>query len=293
VAQATSAPATATGNQPGSTIAGTQTPLQAASAVDKPQEAPGTSQAAVTPIGPQGQTAAALTPDKGSAPASLERRVALVIGNGKYVEVPLRNPTNDAEDLSKLLKLFRFRVITKTNVNHREMEDAIIEFHQLMRDADVALFYYSGHGTQVQGENYLIPVGENIQSESDVRFKAVHGGHVVAKMEEAKTQINIIILDACRNNPFKGLRSLNRGLTMMQAPQGTFIAYATAPNSVAQDGTGRNGMYTKHLLQQMQVKGAPIEQVFKRVLAAVQNETAGEQIPWVATSLKGDFYFNP
>jgi uncharacterized caspase-like protein len=112
-------------------------------------------------------------------------------------------------------------------------------------------------------------------------------------MEEAKTPTNIMILDACRNNPFKGYRSASRGLTMMQAPQGTFVAYATAPNSVAQDGTGRNGVYTKHLLQEIPARGVPIELVFKKVLAGVQNETGGQQTPWVSTSLKGDFFFNP
>jgi uncharacterized caspase-like protein len=225
--------------------------------------------------------------------ATVERRVALVIGNSKYQGAPLRNPIHDAEDLTKLLNLFRFTVITRTNVNQRQMEDAVNEFAQMIKGSDVALFYYSGHGTQVREENYLIPVGENIQSESDVRYKAVNAGYVVGKMEEAKTQTNIIILDACRNPPYKGFQSLSRGLTMMQAPQGTIIASATAPNSIAQDDSGRNGVYTRHLLQQMQAKGVPIEQVFKRVLAAVLNETAGQQIPWVATSLKGDFYFNP
>ena len=146
---------------------------------------------------------------------------------------------------------------------------------------------------QVQGENYLLPVGENIRSESDVRYKAVNAGYILGKMEESGNRTNILILDACRNNPFKSFRSLTKGLTVMNAPGGTFIAYATAPGTVASDGTERNGTYTKHLLEAIQIKGSAIEQAFKRVLNNVEKETQGKQIPWTSSSLREDFYFNP
>lgn len=227
-------------------------------------------------------------------PSVTEKRVALVIGNSAYKDVPLQNPTHDAEDISRMLRVVGFTVITKTNLNQRTMEETINEFFQQIQQGDVALFYYSGHGSQVNGENYLLPVGENIQSESDIRYKAVNVGYILGKMEESGTQTNIIILDACRNNPFKGIRSLNNGLTVMNAPGGTFLAYATAPNSVAfDDGTARNSIYTKYLLEALQVKGLPIEQAFKRVLKNVEQETNGRQIPWISSSLRENFIFNP
>jgi len=225
--------------------------------------------------------------------ASAQRRVALVIGNANYADAPLRNPTHDAEDMARVLASLHFTVITRTNINQREMEDAVQEFFRAMEHHDVALFYFSGHGTQVQGENYLIPVRENIQSESDVRYKAVNAGYVLGKMEESGRGTNIVILDACRNNPFKSFRSQNRGLVVMSAPRGSFVAYATAPGSVAHDGTGRNGTYTRHLLEAVQMKGTPIEQVFKQVVVDVEQETANQQTPWTSSSLRDDFYFNP
>ena len=132
-----------------------------------------------------------------------------------------------------------------------------------------------------------------MRSETDVRYKAVNAGLILGKMEESRNRTNIFILDACRNNPFKGFRSLNKGLTMMDAPVGTFIAYATAPGSVAADGTDRNSPYAKHLMQALKGKGIPIEEVFKQVLREVRKETEGKQIPWTASSLQDDFWFNP
>jgi len=222
-----------------------------------------------------------------------EKRIALVIGNGDYKDSPLRNPVNDAHDITTILHQLGFTVITKTNINQRDMEQAIHEFSEEIRDGDVALFYFSGHGSQVKGENYLIPIGEYIQSESDIRYKAVNAGYILGKMEESGNRTNILILDACRNNPFKGFRSLSKGLTIMEAPGGTFIAYATAPNTVAFDGTDRNGIYTKYLLEAMKIKGISIEQTLKNVLREVEKETNGQQIPWTASSLRNNFYFNP
>ena len=224
---------------------------------------------------------------------SAARKVALVIGNKDYKDAPLRNPVNDAEDISNVLKGLGFAVQIKTNVNHRQMDEAVKEFVQKIQNGDVALFYFSGHGTQVKGENYLLPVGGSIESESDVYYDAVSVGRILAKLEESRNKINIVILDACRNNPFRGFRSPSKGLSPMDAPVGTFIAYATAPGSVAADGTDRNSPYAKHLMQGLNLKGVPIEKVFKQVLREVRKETEGNQVPWIASSLQDDFYFNP
>ena len=233
------------------------------------------------------------SPEAGAALKS-QKRVALVIGNSDYKVGPLMNPAHDAEDVSAVLKTLGFDVQTRTNVNQREMEEAVNKFVQQIQDGDVALFYFSGHGVQVRGENYLIPIGDSIQSEPDVRYKTVNAGLILAKMEDSRNRANIVILDACRNNPFKGLfRSPSMGLTKMEAPKGTFIAYATSPDSVAADGTGRNSPYTKHLIEALKVKDIPIEQAFKLVARAVNQETGGQQIPWISSSLLDDFFCNP
>lgn len=229
-----------------------------------------------------------------SKPIVNEKRVALVIGNNQYENSPLTNPVHDAEDMARALTKLGFNVLTKTNANQREMEDTIHQFYQAIQNGDVALFYFSGHGAQVNGENYLIPIGEHIQTASDIRYKAVNAQYVLAKMEEANNQTNIIILDACRNNPFKGFKSQQQGFAPMIANRGTFIAYATSPGAVAlEDPSARNSFYTKHLLIAIQKRGLMIEQVFKEVLRGVENETDQQQTPWIASSLRGDFYFNP
>ena len=222
-----------------------------------------------------------------------QKRVALVIGNNDYKDAPLRNPTHDAEDIANVLRGLGFTVQIKINANQREMEESVGEFVREIQNGDVGLFYFSGHGVQVGGDNYLIPVGGSIETETDVRYKAVNAGLILGKMEESRNRTNIFILDACRNNPFKGFRSLSKGLTMMDAPVGTFIAYATAPGSVAADGTDRNSPYAKHFMQAVKPKGMKIEDVFKQVLREVEKETEGKQIPWIASSLQDDFYFNP
>ncbi len=222
-----------------------------------------------------------------------QKRVALVIGNSDYKDMPLKNPAHDADDIAKALRELGFIVQTKLNVNQQKMEDAVREFVREIQNGDVGLFYFSGHGVQVSGENYLIPVAASIETETDCRYKAVNAGLILGKMEESKNRINICILDACRNNPFKGFRSMSKGLTMMDAPVGTFIAYATAPGSVAADGTHRNSPYAKHLMQAIKKRDLGIEQVFKEVLREVRKETDGKQIPWTASSLHDDFYFNP
>ena len=223
-----------------------------------------------------------------------ERRTALVIGNANYESSPLANPVNDANDIAKALRNLGFIVIHKKNATQREMEKAVREFGKTLRKhGGVGLFYYAGHGIQVNGRNYLIPVDAEIETESDVKFEAVDAGRVLGKMEDADNDLNIVILDACRDNPFaRSFRSSTQGLARMDAPRGSIIAYATAPGSVAADGGGRNGVFTKYLLKHMNTPGLPIEDVLKNVRTDVLDESNERQIPWESSSLTGNFYFN-
>jgi uncharacterized caspase-like protein len=223
-----------------------------------------------------------------------ETRVALVIGNSKYRDVPLRNPENDANDMAAALRQLGFEVMLERNIDHVRMEDAIREFGKKLRKGGVGLFYYAGHGVQVNGQNYLIPVGARIEAEKDVKYHAVDLGQVLDEFASAKNRLNILVLDACRDNPFRSLwrsTSAGAGLAKTDAPRGTLVAYATSPGSVAADGSGRNGIYTSHLLREMARPGLTIEQVFKGVRIGVVDETGGRQTPWESSSLTGDFYF--
>lgn len=221
-------------------------------------------------------------------------RYALVIGNGAYSASPLKNPVNDSMDMARLLEQLGFTVMHRHDVGLREMETSVREFGHMLETGGTGLFYYAGHGMQVEGRNYLIPVDAIIKSQSDVRFEALDVGRVLGKMEDAGNGLNIVILDACRDNPFaNGFRSARSGLARMDAPSGTLIAYATAPGSVAEDGNGRNGVYTKNLLAHIATPGLPVEQVFKHVRIGVIRDTNQKQVPWEASSLTGDFYFAP
>ncbi|MDM8523368.1 caspase family protein [Desulfococcaceae bacterium HSG8] len=217
---------------------------------------------------------------------------ALVIGNGNYKGNPLRTPVNDANVMTSVLKGLGFSVVRKTDLNHKQMEDAIRSFGTRLSGGDTGLFYFSGHGTQIKGVNFLIPTRTRIASADEVKYKAVPAGMVLDKMENSGSQLNIVILDACRNNPFKGFKSPNRGLAPMIASGGeeTFIAYATAPGTVARTGLGSESIYTKYLAKAMKTPGMKIEDVFKRVRASVLKETSGEQKPWETTSLLKDHY---
>jgi TonB family protein len=230
----------------------------------------------------------------GSANTSTGKRLALVIGNSAYPNAPLKNPVNDAQDIAAALRALGFEVISRENVNQNEMKRAIREFGEKIRGAAVGLFYYAGHGVQVKGENYLVPVDAKVESEQEVEYECVKAGFVLAQMDAARDSMNIVILDACRNNPFvRSFRSESKGLAQMDAPSGTLIAYATAPGSVASDGAGRNGLYTQELLKQMRTSGLGIEDVFKRVRISVRAATQQRQTPWESSSLVGDFYFTP
>src|SRR5215510_5516242 len=220
------------------------------------------------------------------------KRIALVIGNSDYKTSPLSNPVNDAKDMAQLLRELGFEVIYKQDASQTEMKSAIREFGNNIVKGDVALFYYAGHGAQVKGENYLIPVNAVITKEEEVEYESVNAGFVLAQMASAQNKLNIVILDACRNNPFaRSFRSQASGLAQMTAPAGTIVAYATEPGSVAADGAGKNGLYTEELLKAMRVPGLKIEELFKQVRIAVRNKSQNKQTPWESSSLEGDFYF--
>jgi hypothetical protein len=226
--------------------------------------------------------------------AKPERRLALVIGNAAYATSPLRNPTNDARALAGALKSLGFEVTAHENLGQREMRRAILDFGTRLREGGVGLFYFAGHGLQVNGRNYLVPVDAVIASEAEVEVEVegIDVASVLARMETARNRVNLVILDACRDNPFaRSFRSAARGLAAIDAPSGTLIAYATAPGRVARDGEGANGLYTGELLRALQAPGQPVEEVFKRVRQSVIERSAGDQVPWESSSLVGDFLF--
>ena len=224
----------------------------------------------------------------------ISQRVALVIGNGAYESSPLRNPVNDARAIATALRELEFDVTARENLTQKEMKREIQFFGQKLLKGGIGLFYYAGHGMQVNGRNYLIPVGASIEHEKQVEYEAVDLGYLLSEMDFARNPLNIVILDACRDNPLaRSFRSGVQGLASINAPAGTLIAFATAPGSVAGDGPGENGVYTAELIRMMQVHGLKIEDVFKQVRAAVQQKTQGKQIPWESSSLVGDFYFRP
>ena len=229
-----------------------------------------------------------------AAGTATQQRVALVIGNNSYADAPLSNPLNDAKAVAKALETAGFQVILKLNANHKDMMGAVREFGSRLRQGGSGLFYFAGHGMQIKGRNYLIPVGADIQREDEVAYQAMDAQAVLDKMESAGNGTNLMILDACRNNPFaRSFRSATQGLAQMEAPVGTLVAFATAPGSVSSDGSGQHGLYTEHLLRLMRAPGMKVEDVFKQVRVAVRKESQGKQIPWESTSLEGDFYFLP
>ncbi|MDK9714829.1 MAG: caspase family protein [Sulfuritalea sp.] len=225
------------------------------------------------------------------APTTSGKRIALVIGNAAYPGVgALRNPANDAGDIAARLKRLGFDVILRTDARQKDMLRALTEFGNKVQPGTEALFFYAGHGMQVRGKNYLIPIDAEIHNESAVSSEAVDVDQLLDKLAPAR--LSLVILDACRNNPFeRSFRGGGQGLAQINAPSGTLIAYATAPGRVAADGEGRNGLYTSELLAAMDVPGIKIEDVFKRVRANVVRKSNEAQTPWESSSLTGDFYF--
>ncbi|MBF0562868.1 MAG: SUMF1/EgtB/PvdO family nonheme iron enzyme [Alphaproteobacteria bacterium] len=228
------------------------------------------------------------------AQTSGERKIALVIGNASYAEQPLRNPVNDARAMARALHSQGFEVIARENATKAQMEDAVASFGEKLGPGAVGLVYYSGHGMQVNGRNFLIPVDANITSEQTVALRTLDADRVLEQMTAAQTRVNVVILDACRNNPFENrFRGTGGGLAQMNAPSGTIIAYATAPGKVASDGSGTNGLYTQELLKAMATPGMKVEEVFKQVRVGVARYSNNAQTPWEASSLTGDFFFVP
>ena len=224
-------------------------------------------------------------------------RLALVLGNSKYQAVPtLDNPSNDAADLAQALRGIGFEVIEERDATREGMAKAVRDFSERLRSADVAVFFYAGHGMQMNGENYLLPVDAKIETPADVRFNTINLTDIQQEME-GTGRANIIILDACRNNPFieklahGGRATPNRGLGRIEAMgQGSLIVYSTQPNNVALDGTGRNSPFTAALLKHIATPGVEVRQMISRVRGDVLEATGQKQTPWDSSSLVGDVY---
>jgi hypothetical protein len=223
---------------------------------------------------------------------SQEKRLALVIGNSDYeYGGTLKNPVNDAELMAATLQELGFDVIKKTNANKRQMDAAILDFWRQQADYGVTLFYYAGHGVQVDGINYLVPVDAKLEDELSLRIEGVDMNEVVSQFNRFPKNINIVILDACRDNPFQSwMRGGTMGFAAMLAPSGTLIAFATAPGATASDGKGDNGLFTYYLAEQMKVPQR-IEDVFINTRIKVRYASQGRQNPQEWSQLVGQFMF--
>ena len=249
-------------------------------------------------------TSTALAPDS-SLPAADDRRAALVIGNSAYKIGALKNPVNDAQAVATSLRALGFEVSLKENTSLRDMIEAFRQFSQSARTARVRVIFYAGHGLQVKGRNYLLPVDTEIRAEDEVPGKSADLNELLDRLGAMQQGINIVILDACRNNPFSGAEIVGpdgrrlkfrgatpAGLAPVEAPLGSMVAFSTAPGGVALDNPGeKNSLYTKHLLGSMQAPGLPVEMLFKQVRLSVARETGRVQVPWESSSLTGDFCF--
>ncbi|MFA6922248.1 MAG: caspase family protein, partial [Gallionella sp.] len=223
--------------------------------------------------------------------AASEQRIALVIGNGAYSNAPLKNPVNDAKDMAIKLRGLGFDVIERNDLKTRQIGSTLREFRSKLVPGAVALVFYAGHGLQIKGDNYLPAVDAEINSEEDVPNQSLAVKQIMDVLDESKSRLNLVFLDACRNNPYaRSFRSSDRGLARISAPSGTLISYATRPGSVAADGDGRNGLYTSKLLAQMN-SNLQIEQALKRVVSDVKAASQGRQEPWMEGSIEGDFCF--
>ena len=236
-----------------------------------------------------------------------EIRTALVIGNAAYRNAPLRNPVNDAQAVAAALRGLGFEVILRENASQRETLDAFREFAFKSAKSQVRLLYYAGHGAQIKGRNYLMPVDADVQTEDEIAQKGADVTEFLERLSTLPNGVNLVVLDACRNNPFtstpsqvadsrrfrtRGLAPQTAGLAPLQAPSGTLIAFSTAPGSVAVDNPmQKNSVYTKHFLASLRTPGLPVERLFKQVRVAVALETQQQQVPWETSSLMGEFCF--
>ena len=222
-------------------------------------------------------------------------RAALIIGNTRYSEAPLRNPVNDAKAIAGELQRLGFNVNLQLDAGRAQMAGAIQSFGaELAKSKGVGLFYYAGHGAQLAWRNYLIPVDATIEKLEDMREKTVELKSLLDGLIRAGNPMSVIILDACRDNPFGTKVPMEqKGLSQFDAPPGSLLAYSTSPGHTAADGEGTNGLYTENLLRELEAPETKIEDVFKRVRLAVRRRSQGLQIPWESTSLEEDFYFRP
>ncbi len=223
-------------------------------------------------------------------------KLALVIGNGGYKDAPeLKNAVNDARSMAAALRELKFSVTEVVNADRRRIQAALRSYTETVAASQgVGLFYFAGHGLQLAWRNYLLPVDAAIDKPDDLKTQGVEVDGLIRQLGKAANPMNLIVLDACRENPFaKDFRSRAKGLSQMDAPLNTLLAYATSPGNVASDGEGSNGLYTEHLLRELQVPEAKVEDVFKRVRLGVRLKSNGAQIPWESTSLEEDFWFRP
>ncbi len=224
--------------------------------------------------------------------AAGEPRTALVIGNAAYPFGELANPVNDATVMAAALREAGFEVSLKTNVDNDQMKRALSDFGATLKTkGGVGLFYFAGHGVQLKGENYLVPISKSIAGESDLVGKSVTATEAVDAMAAGHTALNIVVLDACRNNPFN--EAGTKGLSRIDSNARLFVSYSTSPGAVALDGSGRNSPYTKFLSQAINTGALSLENTFKQTLKGVYQETHGQQTPWISSTFFGDFVFHP
>jgi uncharacterized caspase-like protein len=254
---------------------------------------------------PSWAIATSLAPAASAAGNGSERRAALVIGNSAYKVGVLKNPVNDAQAVAASLKGLGFDVVLRENTSLRDMIEAFRQFSVSAKTAGVRVVFYAGHGVQVKGRNYLLPVDTEIRAEDEVAAKSADLTELLDRLGGLQQGINIVILDACRNNPFSGAEVLGpdgrrlkfrgatpSGLAPVEAPLGSMVAFSTAPGGVALDNPNeKNSLYTKHLLGTMGTPGLPVELLFKQVRLSVARETGRVQVPWESSSLTGDFCF--
>lgn len=240
--------------------------------------------------------AAPLLPRWSPAFADTGQRVALVIGNNAYRGSPLINPVNDARSIGTLLRDADFAVEQQTDASLQTMAGAIERFGAAVRrgETKLAVFYYAGHGAQLDWRNFLLPVDAVVQNPADMKSRCVDLGQVLQHFAQTSDKTFVVILDACRDNPFGAdYRPDNKGLSQFDAPVGSLLAYATAPGNVALDGAGSNGLYTENLVRELAMRGARIEDCLKRVRLNVRLASQGAQIPWESTSLEQDVVIFP
>ena len=239
--------------------------------------------------------------------AANEKRIALVIGNGAYRAAALKNPVGDAQAVAASLRQLGYEVTLKQNTTLVDLVEAMREFSIRAASASVRMLFYAGHGIQAKGRNYLLPVDAEPQGEDEIEAKAFNVGEFIDRLSALRKGLNIVVLDACRVNPFAGgviagpngrfykyRGTAPAGLAPLDAPVGTLVAFSTAPRGIALDGpAGANSIYAKHLLAHLSTPGLPVEQLFKRVRIAVAEETKGVQVPWESSSLTTEFCFKP